>query len=331
MTEGRRGIIPASHRSPPPQGLGATGSVLSPSLGRRRFCTTLAAATAAMALPSPMRASPGIRARPVGDLQVMIWSDGSYDVPLSAFPGAVERGLGAPDDPVRLGGSSWSIRTPTRLILVDAGAGEHLRDLFPHTGLLRERYETGGLATEEVTDIILTHMHPDHIGGLMNRERSCFPNAMLHVATAEWDYWTASGLVDRVPPGQGIMAALVPHLAAGLDYEVLRHSGATDLGEGVRLVPTPGHTPGHLAVEVESRNEHVMLLGDAVVCGPLQFAHPDISYVLDVDVRRAMETRHALLERLAVDRIPFSATHLATMGLGTLGREPGGGYRYLPA
>ena len=256
--------------------------------------------------------SPGAAHTPgemVGDIRVIPLSDGYYDVPLAAFtlpPEAPPH----PDPMVRLGAHAWLIETGARRILVDAGAGTMLRVRHPYSGQLPGALAHVGVSPTDITDIIITHMHADHIGGLMDGGIARFPNAMLHLSAAEWQYWTAPERAASIRPALRPMAWQIAAMADAFAYRIAMHDGTTDIGPGVWTEPAPGHSPGHQIVHVTSGSDSLLLLGDTLVCGALQFEHPQIPYALDANPELAAATRTALFDRIASDDIRFAATHL---------------------
>ncbi len=322
-----RDSLPACDRPSIARSHGIDANVpVASSTTRRRFCMLSAAALVGLSTNSSLAAS-GVRTRDVGELRLTTMSDGHFDLPLTRFPNApdiVDR------RPVRVGANAWVIETPTRLVLVDAGSGAAMQQLFPDTGRLADRLTAGGVSAQDVTDIILTHMHTDHIGGLMVNGVPRFPNATVHIAEADWAFWMDPGRTTQVPRNQLSEAVLVVQLAKALNYDVMLHSGQVDLGEGIIMEPAPGHTPGHMVVRLDSGGQQAMILSDAMICGPMQMAYPEVTYMLDVDPIGAAEFRRRCFDMLATDGIPFTSTHLNTMALGNVGRF-GTGFSFHPA
>lgn len=261
----------------------------------------------------------------VGDIAVTAISDGHFDLPGNAFERDSAMQIA---DTVRVGATVWAIETPRRVLLVDAGSGETLKSNYPATGQLASRLAAAGIDRKTVSDIIITHMHADHIGGLVNNGAKLFPAAGLHMAGAEWRYWTAADRPSRLPSAQKGLALLIQRLAGALPYDMMLHEGEADLGDGVSLVPAPGHTPGHMAVRISAGSGQLLLLGDLLIAGDIQFSHPGATYVLDSDPALAVQTRRKFFDMIAADDLAFCATHLNGLGSSKL-RRSGEGFEVL--
>ncbi|MEL7000293.1 MAG: MBL fold metallo-hydrolase [Pseudomonadota bacterium] len=257
----------------------------------------------------------------LGDVTVHAISDGHFDLPAGAFQNVGTQQL---PETVHIGATVWVISTPTREILVDAGSGDFLKARYPGTGQLAARLAELGVDPKRITDVVITHMHADHIGGLLDGETKLFPSAELHVSEVEWRYWMAEERPSQVPDALKGLAVLIQKIAGALPYEVALHSGVVDLGEGISMLPAPGHTPGHSAVQVASGAQQLLLLGDTLISGDLQFARPQVTYVLDGDPALAAKTRRDLFEMIASDSIAFCATHLNGLQKSTLEPMPEG-------
>ncbi|MBN9673976.1 MBL fold metallo-hydrolase [Roseibium aggregatum] len=260
----------------------------------------------------------------LGGLTLTCLSDGHLLIPGTYFPNADASEKEKVTPHTRFGANTWLVETGTRKILIDAGSGTSLKDRFPASGALDWRDSRLAARRDGITDVVVTHMHADHIGGLASQNRSLFPKARIHVQEKEWAFWTDEALLAAAPDDRKPMIALIQSLARPLTDQIVRHSGEADLGGGVRLLPAPGHTPGHQIAHLSDGDGEILLLGDVVVSDTLQFSNPDVTYALDRDPEQAVETRKRLFEWLTADEIPFAATHINATGLCRLEKRAAG-------
>ncbi|HEX6292056.1 MAG TPA: MBL fold metallo-hydrolase [Herpetosiphonaceae bacterium] len=196
-------------------------------------------------------------------------------------------------------------------VLVDAGEGSR-----PNRGYLPASMRLAGIAPESISLVVITHTHGDHVLGLLSNDHTpVFPHATYVMSKAEWAFWQ-----DR------IVAGAVDHgpIAAMLEACGLR---LIDMDEpilpGLAAVPIPGHTPGQIAVLLESEQEQLMHLAD-LLHSPMQFAHPEWSASFDVDTSISVPTRRAALARVADAKMLTLFYHLAFPGLGRVRRAATG-------
>jgi len=211
--------------------------------------------------------------------------------------------------------------------LIDAGTGPALAEEWGEPiGRLREALSAADAEPEDIGLVLLSHAHPDHIGGLTvehgGSRRPMFPNARHVISRTEFEYWTS----DRVPDDFAGMGGL-----AHLNLTTLERTGILDpldgeqeVGSGIRVIPAPGHTPGHVAISISEGSETAIFVADAVL-GELNFDHPDWSSRLEVD--RAVRTRRRLLDEAAHDSTTVVGYHL--WGPGIVERR-GAVYRWDP-
>ncbi len=258
----------------------------------------------------------------LGDITVTVLNDGSFTLPAQYFSNVPDEIASDLTETLKIGANLWFVHSGDQRILVDTGSAEALKQRFPETG---QAWDV--LLGEDPTDIVLTHMHADHIGGLA--DGSVFPDAKVHVSKAEWTFWTKEGLAEAVPEDQRPMIMMIQHVASGFADRVVQHEGASELAPGVVLEPLPGHTPGHTGLRMSSGEDTLLIIGDAVISEELQFANPEISYALDGDVAQAVATRTALLDSCADTSVAIAATHFAFPGIGTVTKD-GRGYSFVP-
>jgi glyoxylase-like metal-dependent hydrolase (beta-lactamase superfamily II) len=278
-------------------------------------------------------ATAGIYRFTVGDLSITALSDGT--LPLGIKP--LVKGL-PPDridallaerferDPLETSINAFLIEAGPRLLLVDTGAGQ----LFgPYGGKLPASLAAAGYRPDQVTDILLTHIHTDHSGGLALNGRMVFPNATVHVGQADLDFFlnrdnTAKGLQPR--HYDEAVSTVGLYVKAGKVKPFTRQS---EILPGVTAIPTPGHTPGHAFYRVASRGETIEFWGDIIHVGPVQFPHPEATVAFDIDQDAARAQRLKRFAQEADSGQLTAAAHLSYPGLGRL-RRGGDAYRWVP-
>lgn len=204
---------------------------------------------------------------------------------------------------------SVALRSEGKLIVVDTGAGS------PEGRLLGD-LDAKVVNRDEVDLVVLTHLHGDHIGGNLIEGRPAFPNARYLVSRADWDYWTAPNVLNDNSAVQEQAAPL-----EGLNVLDLIEGEFAVTGE-LTTLPTPGHTPGHISLVIQSEGERGFILGD-VAHSPAQAEYTDWSSAFDIDSEMSLVTRRAIFDRLEADGSLISAGHMPEQGFGRLVREGG--------
>lgn len=268
----------------------------------------------------------------VGNVQVTALSDGSLTVPAGFFKGTTDAQQAALGETITLAANTYAYQSGERTFLFDAGSGtEHfISQNFPNIGALPADLAQSGIDANSVTDIVITHMHIDHIGGLVLGGQPVFPNATIHVSAADWDFWMKPGLANSVPDGLKPMVNAAQTVGGIIGDNIKTYAGEANLGAGVALVPTPGHTPGHSGVMLTAGSEQLMLIGDAFVSERVHFANPDAAWALEFAPDIAAQTRKTLLDRFATDKIMIAGSHLSAPGTGFVERD-GSAYRFIPS
>jgi glyoxylase-like metal-dependent hydrolase (beta-lactamase superfamily II) len=278
----------------------------------------------------------------VGTSRCLAISDGI--VPSSAglfFPGAPADRLTADlgrhalrADPIPSPWTCLLVDTGRQRVLLDAGGGPAVASIVPGTGTLRRTLEHAGVRPETVDVVVATHGHPDHIGGLVDESgEPAFPNARVVMGAEEWAFWTDEAVLSRLESSgdhiQELLAAVARRSLPPLRDRLDLLDGESAVASGVVAVPAPGHTPGHLAVALESAGEHLLFLADAAL-HPIHLEEPEWHPVFDLLPEDAAATKRRLLDRAAADHALVHAFHFPFPGLGHV-RRRGGGWVWEPA
>jgi glyoxylase-like metal-dependent hydrolase (beta-lactamase superfamily II) len=255
----------------------------------------------------------------IGRFECISVSDGYYDYdPNHLFTGISEEQLNE-----ILKGSpvvSGKLRSPYTFLYVDTGKQKILTDmgagkLGPHTGKLKSNLQAAGVNAPDIDTVIITHAHPDHIGGTLDENGyPNYPNATYFIWKDEWDFWFSDEAYQKV----------VEHYSTILQPEVFMKAARGQLGPvrdriemvtgeaeilpGVRVMTTPGHTPGHMAVSFISEGEALFFVGDAIVF-PFLIEHPEIVPVFDIIPGLANQTKRKLCDNLAERKALVLAQH----------------------
>jgi glyoxylase-like metal-dependent hydrolase (beta-lactamase superfamily II) len=224
------------------------------------------------------------------------------------------------------------VRSGDQTILVDAGLGADPDLHLPQAGRLAQRLEAAGIDLASVTDVVLTHLHMDHIGGLVieGMRKRLRPDLRIHVAAAEIEFW-ASPDFSRTAMPQGFPDALRSTAKRFLDEyrnNLRQFESETVVAPGVIVQRTGGHTPGHSVVRVSSGADRLTFAGDAVF--PVGFEHPDWHNGFEHDPEEAARVRVRLLQELAKTGEVLVATHMPFPSVGHVA-VAGDAFRWVPA
>lgn len=298
----------------------------------------LAIAAAAMAdtMPGNVRQiSPAIYRFTVGDAKVTALSDGSVPLDLHQIlrgvsAGTIDKLLARSflKNPVEASINAYLIDFNGRRILVDVGAG----DLFGpgNGGRLLEALAAAGAAPETITDILITHVHTDHSGGLTKSGKIVFPRATVYAGGADIRFYSDATNAAKTGIDKRFWTeteqTLTPYVKSG---RVKPIEADGEILSGVRAVLHPGHTPGTAFYTLTSKDQSIVFVGDVIHAGAVQFPRPDVTITFDVRQQEARSVRKAAFSRFARDRTLIAASHLPFPGVGHIAAD-GSGYRWYP-
>ncbi|WP_034490592.1 MBL fold metallo-hydrolase [Afifella pfennigii] len=302
----------------------------------RRDVMTAAAALALAGFglrPRPLFAATGL---PLGELEVSVLSDGHLTLPMDfVLPQTTKEEIealfaphGLPTDALKPPLNVTLLRGGDRLILFDAGSGPRFQDT---AGALPSALEAAGIDPSEVTDVVFTHCHPDHLWGVLDDfDEPLFAEATHWMPQDEWAYWRDEGTLAATPEARkSFVVGAQNRLAAIEDFVTLVRPG-DELPLGIEALATFGHTPGHTSYVIHGGGDSLLVTGDALTNHLFSFERPDWPSGTDQDPQMGAATRKSLLERIATDRMRIVGYHLPEPGIGTAERKDGA-YRFVPA
>jgi len=317
-----------------------------PNLSRRGAIKGAAAAGLVAATSSSLSSSVSAKApligaeRPshyrfeLGDFEVTTLLDGAIklDGPHPIFGQNVEEGdvhalaeeNFLPPSQMAIGFTPVIVNTGEQVIMFDSGNGAGRR---PDAGHLAELFEQAGFAPSEVDIVVLTHFHPDHIGGLMEDGAPFFPNAAYVTNEAEYDFWTPE---DKLTGNTERVAKLTQSNVVPFAEKMSFIKAGGDVISGITAIEAAGHTPGHTAFHLESAGKRLMITGDTANHYVMSLQKPDWHVRFDMDKDAAIAARKSVFGMIAADRIPFTGYHMPSPAVGFV-EEIEGGFRYVPA
>ncbi|WP_419693451.1 MBL fold metallo-hydrolase [Mesorhizobium muleiense] len=276
----------------------------------------------------------GALRRNVGSVQVTALLDGYIDIGSELVIGLAEADAERLAEasfqkpgPRRAPVNAYLINLGDRLVLVDAGTSD---SMGPSLGRLPAAIEAAGVSPDQIDTLLITHMHPDHINGVLTPAgQAQFPNAELVVTATDYAFWHDDANMNQAPDEAKPFFIGARKAAAAYADRLRQVDGEREALGSIRTVPLPGHTPGHAGFIVESDGEALFIWGDVVHMAIYQFARPDWSIAFDVDSKLAAETRKRTLDRVAADRMLIAGMHLPFPGIGHVARD-GDAYRFVP-
>ena len=219
------------------------------------------------------------------------------------------------------------MRRGDRTILFDVGSGP---DFAPNSGILLDSLAALDVAPEDVTDIVFTHAHPDHLWGLLDDfDDPLFAQATYMIGKSEWDYWINPNTVDEIGDARVSFAVGANRRLKLIEDNITFFEDGHEILPGVAARATFGHTPGHMAVEIRDGSETVMILGDCIGNHHVAFAKPEWNSGSDQDEETAANTRVALMDQLSHEKMRIIGYHLVGNGVGYVEKSQDG-YVFVP-
>ena len=265
----------------------------------------------------------------MGDATLTSISDGSLVLPATFFFAAmpqdelleIRQAFDITGDQITPPCNAALLQMPGRTVLFDVGAGQ---EFMPSAGTLIETLDSLGIAPGDITDVVFTHAHPDHLWGLLDDFGDpAFTEARFYMGQTEFDYWMNPNTVDQIGEARAAFAVGAKRRIEMIADNTTLIRDGDEILPGVAARATFGHTPGHMAFEVRRGTEATMILGDSIANHHVAFLRPDWHSGADQDPSKAAQTRQSLLDQLAHEQIRIMGYHLPYGGMGRVVRKNG--------
>ena len=305
---------------------------------RRDFIRTGTAALASATLPSMASADAlhqlgGAQRIKVGQTVITALSDGHVDlinadtlvgIDEDGYEAALRkagRGAGARQSDI----NAYLVDDGHNRVLIDAGGS---KSFVPTLGGVPDALRFAGYRPEDITHILMSHLHPDHVSGALDDHNGArYPNAELIVHAREYEFWITSSARSQSPQMEPFFR--IAHSVIQAYNDRIRIFDKADVGiGGITAEPLFGHTPGHVGYVIENGGEHVLVTSDLVLHSVIQLSHPDVSVAFDIDPQAATAVRQRMLERVAFSRERLVGMHFPFPGIGRIERS-GSAYRWV--
>ena len=230
---------------------------------------------------------------------------------------------GLPADFVSIPFTVVVVRNGGKTVLCDGGTGGQVQ---PTAGKMMANMKAAGIDPATIDTILISHCHPDHIFGLMEKDtnKPVFPNAEIVISDVEYKFWTDPAVIDRLPEARKGLARRIQ--AVFPTWKNIRQvSGEPEVAPGIRFVSAPGHTPGHRAFHLASGASELMISNDTAYVPALVVANPGWHGQYDQDAATAEASRRKLLDRVIADKVMICGYHFPFPGAGTVAKD-GAGY-----
>jgi glyoxylase-like metal-dependent hydrolase (beta-lactamase superfamily II) len=283
--------------------------------------------------PRPARQAPGVYHHEVGEVTVTALNDGAFEASFGYLTNieatAAERlhQTQFRSIPPRISITCFLVQTDERLILVDSGCGSAMG---PDLGALAGNLRALGVQAGDIDTVLATHLHPDHIGGLVDGNGSAlFPNAELVVHEADLRFWGDDATLAQATSEQDRGFVQLARATISAYRDRTRTLLAGEALPGFTLVPEPGHTPGHSGWLISSGSDSLLIWGDIVHMPGVQFPRPGVGLGFDIDGAQAIATRERIFDMTATDRLQVAGMHLDFPCFGHVARAAEG-YAFIP-
>lgn len=285
----------------------------------------------------------GFKKIQLGDLQLFILTDGYiHETNLNSFAPrgnlselkAILKDSFRSEDFIDMAMNILLVKTKNRLILMDTGMGIFADE---RTGFLLRSLQKAGFSPKDITEVFISHAHPDHIGGAVDKQNNLvFPNADIFISKVEYDFWKSASVKDFSNSGlktqPDLLNQIIPavqNILKTIRPKIKFYDLNNTLYDHFNFQLAPGHTPGLTVTTISSGNEKLMYVADLIHSDVILFQHPEWGYFGDTDLDIAAASRKNLLQQLAETKTRAFAYHLPWPGLGFT-KKSGAAFEWIP-
>ncbi len=287
------------------------------------------------AAPAAGKQNPAIYRYKLGSYELTALYDGVWTRPIdekfvhNAAFADVQKALAdnfLPVDRLPVPFTTLLVNTGSKLVLIDTGTGGQMAAT---AGSMMDNLAAAGVDPKAVDVILISHFHPDHINGLVDKEgRKVFPNAEINVSAPEWNFWMDEARLSAAPDGiKGVFRNA--HRVFKDIKDVRQFEPGKELASGIASIPAYGHTPGHVAFSIASANQSMLVLSDTTNHPWLFARHPEWQPAFDMDGPMAVDNRKRLLDRAAADKMLVQGYHFPFPASGYI-MKTATGYDHVP-
>jgi glyoxylase-like metal-dependent hydrolase (beta-lactamase superfamily II) len=289
----------------------------------------------ALAQTAPAVQAPGFYRYKIGDMTITAINDGLARRPLEGFIrnaelADVKKAMEAaflPTEQVTISFTTIVVQSAGKLTLIDTGNGD---SGAPTSGVWMRNFRAAGFDPKDVTTIVVSHFHGDHINGLRLKDGSAvFPNAEIMVPAPEWAFWMDDAKMAAAPEAMKGAFANVRRVFAPIAKDVKMYEAAKDIVPGITSVAAYGHTPGHMAFMLNSGMSSLMVMSDTTNHPALFVRNPDWSAVFDMDADAARATRRKMLDMAVTEKVQTAFYHAPFPATGFIAKA-GNGFELVP-
>lgn len=293
-------------------------------MDRRHFLGTMGCAAAFAAKGAPVWANAAL-----GDMTISTLSDGYLTLPPDFIFGPMPKDeltevllpYGVDQGSLQSQCNLTLLRSGDRTVLFDTGAGP---EFMTSAGQLIDSLDAAGVAPEDITDVVFTHAHPDHIWGVLDDfDEPLFYEATHHIGRVEHDYWMDPDTVNTIGTARATFAVGAARRIEAIQGQLQLFEDGAEVLPGIIAQMTPGHTPGHMAFVASSGAASALILGDAIGNDHVALARPDWNSGSDQDMETAAATRVRLIDQITTDDLQVVGFHFGGGGLGRIVTEAG--------